>query len=503
MQNRPARAARQAPARARAQAAQSRRSEARQGRQERRATAREARQNRREATQSRRNNAQQANERRGTARNTRQERREAAQERRQQRREAVGNRGDRRNARQERQERRDATQNRQERRNARQERLERREARQDRRQAREGNQRALVSAQQARQGRFATRFARQQARNNRISYRHHRWAWRHNRWAGFVPWYGPVFWPYAYSDIFAYTFWPAGYAPGYWAYAYDDFFDGVFWGYEGPPVDYAYAPNEPAVQTARKAAPVKYSTAQALCKQPGSGITAWPFDDIVKKVNLDAEQKQLLNDMRDASKDAAKQFAESCPPDSNFASTPPGRLDAMTARLNATLQAVGVVRPSLERFYASLSDEQKERFNEIGPNEAKIAAAAPKNASNETQGAGTDQAAANCGDPKPGLANLPIERIESAVKPDDAQEAKLKELETATNDAVGILQAACPDDVPMTPPGRLEAMEKRLKAMVEAANTVKPSLDSFYSSLDNEQKARFNKLGRQIAANDQ
>jgi hypothetical protein len=52
----------------------------------------------------------------------------------------------------------------------------------------------------------------------------------------------------------------------------------------------------------------------------------------------------------------------------------------------------------------------------------------------------------------------------------------------------------------MTPPGRLDAMEKRLKAMVEAANTVKPSLDSFYSALDDEQKARFNKLGREIAS---
>jgi hypothetical protein len=310
-----------------------------------------------------------------------------------------------------------------------------------------------------------------------------------------VPWYGPVFWPYAYSDIFAYTFWPDGYDPGYWAYAYDDFFDGVFWGYEGPPVDYAYAPDQAPARSARSE-PAKYSTARQLCKQPGSGITAWPFDDIVKKVKLTGEQKDLLDDMKSAAKDAAKQFAESCPPDSNFATTPPGRLDAMTARLDATLQAVETVRPSLERFYASLTDEQKERFNEMGPSEAKTASVSNKP---ETQGAGNDQA--NCGDPKPGLANLPIEKIEDAVKPSEAQEAKLKELETATNDAVGILQAACPDDVPMTPPGRLDAMAKRLKAMVEAANTVKPSLDSFYGSLDNEQKARFNKLGRQIAAN--
>ena len=49
---------------------------------------------------------------------------------------------------------------------------------------------------------------------------------------------------------------------------------------------------------------------------------------------------------------------------------------------------------------------------------------------------------------------------------------------------------------------RLDAMETRLKAMVEAANTIKPSLDRFYGSLNDEQKARFNKLDRKLASSD-
>ena len=51
----------------------------------------------------------------------------------------------------------------------------------------------------------------------------------------------------------------------------------------------------------------------------------------------------------------------------------------------------------------------------------------------------------------------------------------------------------------MTPPGRLDAMEKRLQAMIEAANTVKAPLDSFYASLSSEQKERFNRMGRDLA----
>ena len=82
----------------------------------------------------------------------------------------------------------------------------------------------------------------------------------------------------------------------------------------------------------------------------------------------------------------------------------------------------------------------------------------------------------------------------------DAQAGGLKGLEDATAQAVSIMQAACPDETPITPPGRLDAMEKRLQAMIEAANTVKPALSRFYASLNAEQKARFNRIGGQLAA---
>jgi ribosomal protein L20A (L18A) len=38
--------------------------------------------------------------------------------------------------------------------------------------------------------------------------------------------------------------------------------------------------------------------------------------------------------------------------------------------------------------------------------------------------------------------------------------------------------------------------------MIEAAGTVKPALESFYSSLSGEQKARFNRIGQQLSRND-
>jgi hypothetical protein len=339
---------------------------------------------------------------------------------------------------------------------------------------------AAITAQAARQGRFGSRFAGRTG-NRFANVAAHR-AWRRGLRAGFVPWYGPVFWPYAYSDIFDYAFWPYGYDDGFWDYAYDDFVDGLFWGQDGPPADYAYAaPASPRVS---------YAGVQELCKQPGTGITAWPFAEIQRKVGLNDEQKQLLGDVRKAAADAAATFKASCPAENTYPLTPPGRLTAMTGRLQATLDAVKVVQPALDKFYNSLSDEQKERFNALGPkrvaNNAETAAALPQDSK-------------SCSEAKPGLANLPIEKIEDVVKPTGAQEDGLKQLQDATGKAVSLLQAACPEDTPLTPPGRLTAMEKRLQAMIDAANTVRPALDSFYASLSNEQKARFDRIGQQLA----
>jgi len=364
-------------------------------------------------------------------------------------------------------------------------------ARARRRNARRNGGTALT-VQAARQGRFAARLARRQAATSGAAAAaaadpaHRAWH-RHPHRAAFVAWYGPVFWPYAYSDIFDYAFWPYGYDEGYWDYAYDDFFDSLFWGEAGPPEEYAYAP--PVITPAGN---VTYAAAQELCNEPGSGVTAWPFGEIESKVNLDARQKSLLDDMRAAATKAAAVFKASCPSHEAFPLTPPGRLTAMTARLSATLQAVETVRPALEDFYNSLSDEQKERFNALGPSTQVAKAGA------ETTGS-TTNSAESCKQPKPGLDNLPIDTIEDVVKPNDAQEGKLDTLQTATSKAVAIMAAACPDETPLTPTGRLDVMQKRLQAMIEAANEVKPALADFYSSLSNEQKARFDRIGRELA----
>jgi hypothetical protein len=66
---------------------------------------------------------------------------------------------------------------------------------------------------------------------------------------------------------------------------------------------------------------------------------------------------------------AADVLAASCPPEEQL--TPPGRLAAIDRRLSAMLQALDIVQPALARFYESLSDEQKARFNQLGIRQAR------------------------------------------------------------------------------------------------------------------------------------
>ena len=47
--------------------------------------------------------------------------------------------------------------------------------------------------------------------------------------------------------------------------------------------------------------------------------------------------------------------------------TPPGRVAAMETRLSAMLKALDTVQPAITKFYNSLTDEQRARFDRLGP----------------------------------------------------------------------------------------------------------------------------------------
>jgi phage shock protein A len=90
-----------------------------------------------------------------------------------------------------------------------------------------------------------------------------------------------------------------------------------------------------------------------------------------------------------------------------------------------------------------------------------------------------------------GLGALDIDSIERAVKPTEAQRAAFDELKAISAKAEEAVRKACPGSPPETPLARLEMMETRIDTMLTAVRTLRPALQSFYRTLTDEQKKRF------------
>ncbi len=165
------------------------------------------------------------------------------------------------------------------------------------------------------------------------------------------------------------------------------------------------------VRTVRRGTQPEQSNAQVqeLCKQPGGGVTAWPIADIDRVVQPNDEQRRLLNDLKSASQRAADTFAVACPAENDLAETAPGRIATIIGRLKATDEAIMTVKPALEAFYASLSDEQKQRFDTLGPKEPRTASRGGRN----TVGSAPPQGN-GCGEASAGLTELPMQQIETS-----------------------------------------------------------------------------------------
>jgi len=297
---------------------------------------------------------------------------------------------------------------------------------------------------------------------------------------GFI---GPLFWPFAEADFTDFAFYPYAY-DAFWPYAYDNLYEDIFGTYaygSGSAYAAAYGGGTGYAAVGRPQTGGGGRRAVDVCSAQAAGLTDWPIDAIAQAVGPDDAQRAALDELKAAAAKAVDVLRAACP--NELASTPIGRINAMDARLAAMLQAVRVVRPALANFYQALSDEQKARFNALGYGEEQ---------QDESQ---TQRNLAQvCNERAAGIASLPIERIESAVGPEERQRSALDELRTATSQAVELLKSDCPTYRPLTPVARLEMMEQRLDAMLRAVETLQPALTKFYGSLNDEQKERFNRL---------
>ena len=297
--------------------------------------------------------------------------------------------------------------------------------------------------------------------------------WQHT--GGGYGWVGPLFWPFAYHDIYDYAIWGDGI--GFWGYGYPDIYAGVFapYGYD----DLAgYLPQ-------RRFGRGHGSFAQIgpMCGNDSRDIAGLPIDQIAEAVQPTEAQGAALEELGNASIAAAQTIRAACP--TQVILTAPNRLAAMQQRVEAMIAAVTAVRPALEKFYGLLDDEQKARLNALAEDQRKASAA------NNADG----PIAQNCSAAQPAALQWPAGEIEARLHPNDTQRAALQVLQDASAEAADLLKAACQSGEAMTPPARLAAIDKRLDTMLKAVKLVRAALEDFYATLSDEQKAQFEAIG--------
>jgi hypothetical protein len=103
----------------------------------------------------------------------------------------------------------------------------------------------------------------------------------------------------------------------------------------------------------------------ALCGRRAEGFTQLPVQRIEQSIKPTQQQQDAFDKLKAASTEAANQLQASCPTEMPQAAM--DRFDAVGRRLDAMAAAIKAVHPALANFYASLTDEQKARFNTLGP----------------------------------------------------------------------------------------------------------------------------------------
>ncbi|MEH2525646.1 MULTISPECIES: Spy/CpxP family protein refolding chaperone [unclassified Bradyrhizobium] len=297
--------------------------------------------------------------------------------------------------------------------------------------------------------------------------------WSHGH--GGYGWVGPLFWPFAYNDIYGYAIFGDG--MGFWDYGYPDIYAGIFGPYGSEELAAYMAPGSSG-RTERRIPPL-----QQLCGDSGREIAALAIDQIQRAIQPTETQRAALDRLADASKSAAQIIQASCP--TQPASTAPARLALMQQRTAAMLSAVISLEPPLGELYDLLNDEQKARLNALADDQLKTASAnGPMKAS-----------AQGCEAPLPAALRWSAGEIEASLHPNDAQRDALERLQRAGARAVEMLSYECQPKDAITPPARLAAVDGRLGTMQQAINLVSDTLEEFYTSLSDEQKLQFELIG--------
>jgi hypothetical protein len=290
--------------------------------------------------------------------------------------------------------------------------------------------------------------------------------WQHGD--GGYGWVGPLFWPFAYYDVYDYALWGDG--MGFWGYGYRDIYAAIFT---------PYGEDELAryVSPSRDRRFGRLPSLARICGDDASELASLPIEQVRQAIQPNDGQRAVLDALANASAEAAQTIHSACP--TEVASTPSGRLAAMQQRLEVMKSAIARVRTPFEELYELLDDDQKGKLAAFNDQRAQFAPKVP--------------AAQSCTPPE--TLQWPASEIEARLHLSDTQREALDLLRRMSVLAKNTLNFACQPDENLTPPDRLATADTRLDAMLDAIKLVAPALDDFFATLSDEQKAQFETIG--------
>jgi hypothetical protein len=283
---------------------------------------------------------------------------------------------------------------------------------------------------------------------------------------------GPLAWPSSFEDVIGYTLWPKQYGTRLGAHGIGDV------------LSTAFAPSASiAARTKQARADVSAADTAPACSSVELTANDWPIAEIGSTVELDDTQRTALDKLRTSINGAIASIKSNCRDTADLG--PVQRVQAMQSTLWAVHDSAQQIRSPLAAFYATLTDEQKQKF---------AAPERPSGARNPNQGPSRGDIARMCD--LPASTDAPIRQIERAVHPTAAQRKSLEELQRKAGEMGQFLLASCLAPVPDAPTQRLDAASDRLTALVFAISNVNIALNDFTSRLNDDQKSKLDSIVR-------
>ena len=244
-------------------------------------------------------------------------------------------------------------------------------------------------------------------------------------------------------------------------------FQNILWGPSPPsiwPIGY---------ETVFSSAFAQSPTEPDQCRQPVNANAI--IERLRQEIAPNTNQISSLQLLGQAIDTGADRLGKSCP--TEIPHEPTARLQLMLRQIEALTTAIDLIRPPLEDFEKSLTQEQQAR---LAAEAASASPASPRDVKTEIRSCGSSSAA----------VDHSVEQIARSVQLSEQQHTALDDLHQALSGAANDLEAQCSTPVPPSAVARLDTLEARLDATWHAVLSIQVALYKFDSELSADQKNR-------------